>query len=91
MKKLATEKLIYHITPNHGYVEYPIDWLYSMGLELKDFSRHSYKTHDNYKIYLEEDTDAGILIKKLNELGKQVQLIEKFHDTDITDMLDHNE
>ena len=64
----------YHTDPGHGWVEVSKKFAKELGIEDK-ISSYSYK--NAYYYFLEEDCDAGLLIKALKESGTDYQLDEK--------------
>lgn len=59
-------KCVWYDDPGHAWLRVPARWLYPFGIH-NDISTCSYE-HGRY-VYLEEDCDAGVFIKKAKELG----------------------
>lgn len=68
MKKITLQS---YSDPAHGWLKVSRKLLSDLGI-LEQISRFSYQRKDS--VYLEEDRDAGILLKKLEELGVQVKM-----------------
>jgi|TARA_E500000305_G_C3866590_1_gene163131 hypothetical protein len=50
----------FHADAAHGWLEVPLDDVYTIGLSLENFSPYSYREADT--LYLEEDRDASIFM-----------------------------
>mgnify|MGYP003348284643 CR=1 FL=1 len=66
-------ELTLHTDPAHGWVEVPLELIINLGLSAK-ISSYSYRK--GFNAYLEEDCDAGLLIKALKDAGKKIEVVE---------------
>jgi hypothetical protein len=58
--------LNYYQDPGHGWIKVPRQLLLDFGIH-KQVSKYSYESHDGMSVYLEEDSDAPLLLHKLDE------------------------
>jgi hypothetical protein len=65
--------LNFHSDAGHGWLEVPMDDLKAYGIE-DEISQYSYIK--NGVAYLEEDRDAGMYLRKLEEAG----IVPRFHE-----------
>ncbi len=66
LKETVNKKLelVFYSDPSHGWVAVPISLLEQLNIKNK-FSTYSYISRDKTTAYLEEDCDAGLLIRTL--------------------------
>ena len=53
--------------PGHGWIEVTRKLLIELGGKMEDVTNYSYQSHDGEILYLEEDCDAAILAKLIEE------------------------
>ena len=66
-------KLRFYADPGHAWLAVKRDFL-AKYVDLKKVSTYSYQRNDS--VYLEEDCDAGLLIKALKDAGKKIEVVE---------------
>ena len=65
----------FHADAAHGWIEVPLDDIYTIGLSLENFSPYSYREADT--LYLEEDRDAEIFLVAYKKVkGESPEVIE---------------
>lgn len=72
-------ELTYHTDPGRGWVAVPRDVIDQLGVADK-VSAYSYES--NGMVYLEEDCDAGPVLRLLEERGANVRIAERHTDAD---------
>jgi len=72
-------KLTFHSDPGHGWLECPRSLLDTLGIAA-DVSPYSYT--DGPRAYLEEDSDAGLLLRALDSRGAPYNVTEAHIDRD---------
>ena len=63
--------------PGHGWIEVPLEELENIAYKI---SRYSYVDTRTNKVYLEEDCDAAIFIKKLKDTDTPYTLKEVYQE-----------
>lgn len=66
--------------PGHGWLEVTIRDLIAVGMKATDFSEFSYKSGN--RVFLEEDCDAPLFLKRCREIGRKITVVEENDDTD---------
>jgi len=56
-------KYVFYDTEGHGYLEVTYDEIVDLGIE-EEISNYSYTNNKGDKVYLEEDADLGLFLKK---------------------------
>lgn len=69
-------ELTWHSDPGHAWLEVDREMLDRLGLAER-ISSYSYEGALGSKVYLEEDVDAGILIRELLRLGYTLGYTDK--------------
>jgi hypothetical protein len=72
-------EFVFHSDAGHGWLEVPIQMLMKFGIADK-VSSYSYMRGD--LAYLEEDCDAGLLLKALDESGIEFKFFEVYDGDD---------
>tara|TARA_R110000764_G_C10776342_1_gene355592 strand:- start:44 stop:337 length:294 start_codon:yes stop_codon:yes gene_type:complete len=67
----STPTFTHHTDAGHGWVEVPKDLAFALGFT-DEISSYSFHNRDNY--YLEEDSDAGLLINALKNRGQEFNM-----------------
>ena len=63
--------------PGHGWLEVPIELIRMYNLK-DQITSYSYMDKDN--VYLEEDCDAGVLLRHLKANGIQYRIRDEYHE-----------
>lgn len=65
--------------PGHGWIAVSKDDLAKLGLSEADFSKYSYRSKDHEVLFLEEDMDALVFLRRYKEkTGRDALLSESF-------------
>lgn len=70
-------KFDFYADPGHGWMKVPLSLIKKLGVQ-KNISTYSYVR--NAHAFLEEDRDAGVVIKALREQGREVGFREHVAD-----------
>jgi hypothetical protein len=75
-------KYVFYDTEAHGYLEVSYDEIVDLGLEEK-ISRYSYMNILGTKVYLEEDYDLGLFLKKkkidFEDLNYKIEYVKEWY------------
>jgi len=63
--------------PGHSWLAVKVNYLEELGIDLDQISNFSYRKGGT--VYLEEDSDAAVLVNRLTELGQAFTLKEIHH------------
>lgn len=71
---LHNKRFNLHFDAGHAWLKVSKETLALMDLKQRDFSSYSYQ--DDGSLYLEEDLDAGVFVKRARELSMNFEVIE---------------
>ena len=77
MQTRKTRTFIYHENPGHGWIEVPMQELYTLGIAAK-ITPYSYRNGET--AFLEEDDDADTLLKALRAQGVEVTFERRYQE-----------